>query len=150
VIEGTIRMLTFERIDHVDLPYTAGGPAVDVLPTSRLKFKSATKAANNYAYELVNELGQGGADFFGQVSVQRPLPDRAIVNAYLIDADGKPLMQNVIHPAGFNGAGAGNGTGGLPGSDKIAAMRFDIAVGLREVRVPVVLKNIDVPQPAAK
>jgi hypothetical protein len=50
----------------------------------------------------------------------------------------------------FNGGRAGNGTGGLTGSDKITAMRFDIAVGLREVRVPIVLKNIDVPQPASK
>jgi hypothetical protein len=98
---------------------------------------------------LVNDGGSDGRSFDGQLREGMTLPDRMIAEKYLVDSAGDAINENHHVMGSFEGNGAENGTGGMSGSDKIAAMRFEIAVGLKEQEVPFTLKNIKVPHLAA-
>jgi hypothetical protein len=73
------------------------------------------------------------------------LPSRFPTHFNFIDAQGRVIRERPRHwmMQGLEGGG----TGGFDGAERIAAMRFYIAVNTREVRVPFVLRDVELPGP---
>lgn len=145
LVEGNLMVLSYDRMEQIDVPYVANGKPVTILPGIRTHFVRAAQNHGTYNYEMAPDERNDHPFFDGQVRQGQPLPDRLITTRYMIDASGKPL-ENQTHPAGnwANSVG-GIGGGGFGDERKIAAMRFEIAVGLHERKVPVTLRNVELP-----
>lgn len=144
LVEGTMMVLSYDNMEQVDVPYVANGKPVSVLPGVRTHFVRADQHRGNYSYEMARN---GGSEpfFDGQVRQGHPLPDRLITTSYMIDASGKPLNAVTRAAGNWGNSVGGIGAGNFGDERKIAAMRFEIAVGLHERQVPITLRNIDLP-----
>jgi len=104
---------------------------------------------NNFRYEIENMSNRGtrGPDrFTGVVDDRNPLPEKIVYMHYLIDAHGKPIDSSSRHEFGSFSTGEGMASGGMSRANEIAAMRYEVAVGLKIKTVTVTLKNVELPK----
>lgn len=145
-VEGYLTVLTYDRQEHVDVPFEPNAQPVAILPGVRVHFAAANQEGDSYSYQLVSDTPASKQPFNGMVRDGESLPARMIINDHLVDRDGKQLDHSAHAFGNFPAIAAGqNGSGGVDPGARIAAMRIDIAVGVHERRVPVALENIDLP-----
>jgi hypothetical protein len=157
LIEAYLTVLTYQSMRHVDLPFVANGAPVEVLPGMNAHFDSVQQDGENYRYSLVVDAKKQGGffglgasaprTFDGQLQHGESLPKQMVTEKYWIDSMGNPIERQSRHSGNFVSVGSEGGSGGIDSRDKIAAMRFEIAEGLAELKLPITLENIDVPQP---
>lgn len=133
----------------MDVPYTPGGKGTMLLPGVSVRFTQADFSGNGYQYQLEPAGGSNRAgavySFDGSFRQEQGLPDRILLESYLVDQSGQPQARGRFGPLYPMIGGMAMGSGGFKPGQKIAALRYEIAVHPREQQLPFVVTDITTP-----
>lgn len=142
--EGTMRVLTLQRTEHIDVPLEVTGKTIPIVGDQSVRITSVNFTPDMVQYQLATA-AQTKAPFNGQVNARQALPERLVMDRYAIDAEGRVVGERQNAFGNFQNWLDGPAIRILPGDAKPVAIRYIIAVGLREQRLPVKLEAIDLP-----